>query len=282
LVDFYGGMCLDLGIVLENALQAAFNTASNMHLWSEVSAKPNTKKCLSNPKVWNDGTNANDPQFNVYQDTKSQNHNSTMQFSGMGYSGRVLCAMFIPEKICERQAASAPVTVKNTHKQQEALARTSMVGGVFLLMGGQHLTANDGWITMEMKERKTRAAKMERENKRQLGDHARHKEVLPILNCCKHELDGNVDKLKGRELMVLFKWKGVPTLKMGNMVAKKVLYKKIVEEGGRGEKDEESITSWWTDANEAALDTIKNVPIKIGNTPYRRFTAQKKKDIERA
>jgi hypothetical protein len=60
---------------------------------------------------------------------------------------------FIPEKICERQAASALVMVENTCKQQEALMATSMVGGVFFLTRGQHFTADDGWIALEMKER---------------------------------------------------------------------------------------------------------------------------------
>ncbi len=68
----------------------------------------------------------------------------------MGCSGNVLCAKFIPEKIWERQAASAPVTVENTRTQQEALARTSTVGGIFFLMGGQHLTVDDGWIASEI------------------------------------------------------------------------------------------------------------------------------------
>ncbi len=99
-----------------------------------------------------DRTDVNDPQFDVYQDVQSQNHNSTMQLLVMGYSGDVLCAKFIPEKVWERQAASAPVTVENTRKQQETLARTSTAGGVFFLTGGQHLTADDGWIASEMKE----------------------------------------------------------------------------------------------------------------------------------
>ena len=64
------------------------------------------------------------------------------------------------------------------------------------------------------------------------------KEVLPILNRLENELDGNVDRLKDGELKVLLKWKGVPALKMSNVAAKKVLYKKIVEEGGRGKEDE--------------------------------------------
>ncbi len=115
---------------------------------------------------------------------------------------------FILEKIWERQAASAPVMVENICKQQEALARTSTAGGVFFLMGGQHLTADDGWIASEMKEQKTRAAKTEKEKKRRLCNH--RKEVLPILDCLKKELSGNVDRLKDGELKALLKWEGVP------------------------------------------------------------------------
>ncbi len=94
----YGGVCPDLGVVLENALQAAFNTTSNLHSWREAGTVPYTKKCLLNPKVRHDGMDANDPQFDVYQDVQSQNHNSTMQLLVMGYSDNVLCAKFILEK----------------------------------------------------------------------------------------------------------------------------------------------------------------------------------------
>jgi hypothetical protein len=106
------------------------------------------------------------------------------------------------------------------------LARTSTAGNNFFLTGGLHLTAEDRWVALEMKEQKSRVAEMEREKKRQLGDHARRKEMLPILNCLEHELGGIVNRLKDRELKALLKWKGVPMSKMGNMVAKKVLNKK--------------------------------------------------------
>ncbi len=222
----YSGVCLDVGIVFENALQAAFNAASNLHLWSKVGAIPYTKKCLSNPKVLHNGTDTNKLPFDVYQDVQLQNDHSTMQLLVMGYSGDFLGAQFLWEKICESQATSAPVTVTNTRKRQEALVATSMVGSIFFLMEGQHLTAYDGWIALEMKEWKMRAAEVEREKKKQLGDHTRCKEVLPILNCLKHELHGNVDRLKYGDLKVLLKWKGVLASKMGNVAEKKVLYKK--------------------------------------------------------
>jgi hypothetical protein len=71
LLRIYGGVCLDLGNVLENALQAPFNAASNLYLWSKVGAVPYTKKCLLNPKVWHDGMDMNNLQFNIYQDVQS-------------------------------------------------------------------------------------------------------------------------------------------------------------------------------------------------------------------
>ncbi len=53
-----------------------------------------------------------------------------------------------------------------------------------------------------------------------------------------------------------------------------------MEEGGGGEEDEESITDWWTDADEAALDALKNAPIEMGDTAYERFEAEKKTNIK--
>jgi hypothetical protein len=40
----YGGVCPDLQIVFENALQASFNTALNLHLWSKGGAVRYKKK----------------------------------------------------------------------------------------------------------------------------------------------------------------------------------------------------------------------------------------------
>jgi hypothetical protein len=45
---------------------------------------------------------------------------------------------------------------------------------------------------------------------------------------------------------------------------------------GRGTMDR------WIDTNEAALDALKNAPIKMGNTGYGRYEAKKKKDIKQA
>ena len=69
-------MCPDLGIVCKNALQSAFSVGVNLNLWSKVGAVLFTQKCLTNPKVPHDGTDANDPLFDVYTDIQQQNDNT--------------------------------------------------------------------------------------------------------------------------------------------------------------------------------------------------------------
>jgi hypothetical protein len=89
---------------LENALESTFDNASNMHSWSEVGIVPITKKCLTNKKVCHDGTDKDNPNFDIYQDIQSQNDFSTAQLSVMGYKGDALKAQFREDKIRERQA----------------------------------------------------------------------------------------------------------------------------------------------------------------------------------
>ena len=71
---------------------------------------PFTKKCLTNKKVHHDGTDKDNPNFDVYQDIQFQNDFSTTQLSVMGYKGDALKAQFREDKIRERQA-TATVTV---------------------------------------------------------------------------------------------------------------------------------------------------------------------------
>ncbi len=72
----YGGVCPDSEIVCKNALQSAFSVGANLNLWSKVGAVLFTQKCLTNPKVRHDGTDANDPLFDVYADIQQQNDNT--------------------------------------------------------------------------------------------------------------------------------------------------------------------------------------------------------------
>jgi hypothetical protein len=86
----------------------------------------------------------------------------------------------------------------------------SMVGGVFFIMGGQHLAEDDFWIAQEMKARKGQVVELEWEKKSRINFHARREEALVVLDLLKHDLGGNIDCLTNGELKSLFKWKGIP------------------------------------------------------------------------
>ena len=57
-----------------------------------------------------------DPKFNIFQDTQSQNNFSTTQLNVMGYKGDALKAQFAEDKIRERQA-TAMVMVPQTRER---------------------------------------------------------------------------------------------------------------------------------------------------------------------
>ena len=59
-------------ITCRNALAETFDVALSKHSWSEVSAVPHTRKCLTNSKVRHNGTDEQDPNFDAYQDIQSR------------------------------------------------------------------------------------------------------------------------------------------------------------------------------------------------------------------
>ena len=94
----YGGVCPDSGAVCENEMQSAFSISVNLNSWSKVGAVPFSQKCLTNPKVWHNGTDSNDPLFDAYTDIQQQNNCSTTQLNVMGYNGDVLKAQYFLDK----------------------------------------------------------------------------------------------------------------------------------------------------------------------------------------
>jgi hypothetical protein len=81
-----------------------------------------------------------------------------MQLNGMGYGGDVLQAKFLVDKICERQAVAAPVTVAQTCKRQA----NTVDKHFFATGGGTHITTDDGLIAAEMKVREAELPKKRR------------------------------------------------------------------------------------------------------------------------
>jgi hypothetical protein len=101
----------------------------------------------------------------------------------MGYGGDVLQAKFLVDKICERQAVAAPVTVAQTCKRQANTADKHC----FAMGGGTHITTDDGFIAAEMKVREAEVAEKEKERKQRKEFYERCKSALIVLNHLKHQ-----------------------------------------------------------------------------------------------
>ncbi len=53
-------------------------------------------------------------------------------------------------------------------------------------------------------------------------------------------------------------------------------------EGGKENKGLSIIPAWWTEANKAELEVLKNAPIEMGDTAYGHHKAQMKRDAKTA
>jgi hypothetical protein len=178
----YGGVCPISNVVCKNAVDSAFNVKSNLHSWAEVGAVPFTMKCLVNKKVGHNGTDRDDPNFDACLDVQLQNDYSTTQLMMMGYKGEMLRVLYLEDKVRALQAA-ALVTVPHTRKRQEALAAATTHRKKFLVMGGEHIMLDDMFKSADIVSRNAEAVEREKDRKRCLEYHARHKAVLPILDC---------------------------------------------------------------------------------------------------
>ena len=129
-----------------------------------------------------------------------------------------------------------------------------------------------------MNQQKAEVTEREKDKKSWVEYHARHKAALPIVDRLKNKLENDVRRLKSKELEVLLWWKGVPVSTMGNVANKRTLYQKFAE--GGAEDKVGIVLDLWTEIDEAKLIALRDGPIAICDTAYRRFEEQKKRDEE--
>jgi hypothetical protein len=139
------------------------------------------RNCLANPKVRHDGTDKQDPDFDVYQNIQSQNNYSTTQLNVMGYRGNMLRAQFQADKISKKQAL-VPVTVPHTCERQDAVAAERTNGKKFFVMGGEHVMSDDMFKAVEINRWSEEATEREKEKKSWVRYHIGCKATLPVVD----------------------------------------------------------------------------------------------------
>jgi hypothetical protein len=131
-------------------------------------------------------------------------------------------------------------------------------------------------MAVELNWQRAEAVEREKDKKSRVEYHARCEAAFLIVDRLENELENNVGQLKSKELEVLLWWKGVPVSMMGNVTNRRILYQQFTEGGA----EEAGILASWTEIDKAELIALRNAPIAMCDTAYRRFEEQKKRDVE--
>jgi hypothetical protein len=117
-----------------------------------------------------------------------------------GYDGDVLKA----EVKRRPQSVRASLTQPNSKERVQALARAKTHGDIFHVTGGAHHTADDFFVSRELKERKESIAQLKKAKGKRQELEEREKAALALL-----EKGTENDKLKKPELELLLSWHGI-------------------------------------------------------------------------
>ena len=114
----YGGVYPVSGVELGNAFEAAFGTDANLHAWGLIGAAPLTRAYLKDPRVCHNGTDSEDPEYDIYQAIQATNKRVTEALLFYGYKGDLLEVTIDKDVHCRKKS----VTVANTQARQEAIS----------------------------------------------------------------------------------------------------------------------------------------------------------------
>eukprot|EP00956_Cyclotella_meneghiniana_P009718 scaffold13462_cov36-Cyclotella_meneghiniana.AAC.2 len=280
----FGGSHDDTGVICRSAVDEGFSEERNNDSWNKIGAAECngiTMKCLESKKVRHDGTDKDNPNYDMYQDIQSKNSYSTRQLTVMGYKGQLLQATFKEDKIKAKQ--SSTVTVENTRERQEALLQAKTHGAKFHVTGGNHATADDLFISAKLANKSAQTKKLEKDKAARLEATKNHEAAIPVVEKLKTKGE---KKLSDKDHEIILKAKGIQSSsKMGNKANKLSLVKDFTSKDVEAGKEGLSITPElkpWTHADEAQLIIEINKLLTMKDTAYARFKQQKKKDAELA
>jgi hypothetical protein len=164
------------------------------------------------------------------------------------------------------------VTEEHTVERQEQLMKAATAGKKFSVMGGNHTTSDDVFISIEMTLRekdKQRLTTMKRNYERQSLIEQKAKSVIATKGAdAKGWLKTDLDAVLG--------WYGVKKLSSMGKEEK-------VQKWGQLQRDnvQPNATQQWTDNLEQQLITARSKDIAIGDTAVGRYEKKRQEDFKR-
>ncbi len=154
----FGGEDPETGLIVGSAFLKGFSKDKNIKAWEKVGAVPLSRKCLQSPKVRRSiGDDSDEDQWALVHLIVEHTTIACNALSLEGYNGDV---MKITLKPVERTTV---LTVPHLQEQIELLSQAKTHGNIFATTGGGHLTANDIFKGIVLKQRKVAREELARE-----------------------------------------------------------------------------------------------------------------------
>ena len=189
----FGGCDPETGLIVASAFEKGFSKAQNICTWEQVGAVPLSRKCLQSPKVRRSTGDGDDDQQALVHLIVEHNVIACNALTMEGYTGNM---MKITLKPIEHMTC---VTLPHMQDQIELLCQAKSHGNIFAATGGVHLTSNDIFMGIVLKQRKILREKLAKEKTLRQRQERTESNALAILEAA----CGNATKIKGSDLTIL-------------------------------------------------------------------------------
>jgi hypothetical protein len=260
----FGGEDPETGLIVGSAFTKGFSKSHNIKAWEKVGAVPLSRKCLQSPKVRRSIGDGDEDQQALVSLIVEHNVIACNALSLEGYNGDV---MKITLKPVERTRV---LTVPHSQERIELLSRAKTHGNIFTATGGVHLTANDIFKGIVLKQRKVEREKLAKEKTVRMRQEKTATNAM-IIQAAK---GGDVTKLTGADLTTLLTWYQQANVAKMKKEEKVAAWVDIVSSGRAPPSYER-----WTEVDEAKLLEAQSNIVEMAHTALGHLEELKKKEL---
>ena len=260
----FGGEDPETGLIVGSAFDKGFSKVNNIKAWEKVGAVPLSRKCLQSPKVRRSIGDGDDDQQALVHLIVEHNVIACNALSLEGYDGDMMKVTLKPVN------RTTVVTVPHSQERIDLLSQAKTHGSIFAATGGVHLTANDIFKGIVLKQRKVAREKLAREK----TVRERQEKVESNAMIIQAAKGGDVTKLTRTNLTVLLTWyqhANVAKMKKDKKLAAWV----VIVSSGRAPPPYER----WTGVDDAKLLEAQSDIVEMAHTALGHLEELKKKEL---
>ncbi len=260
----FGGEDPETGLIVGLAFQRGFSHEQNIKAWEKVGAVPLSRRCLQSPKVRCSIGDGNDDQQALVHLIVEHNTIACNALSLEGFNGGVMKVTLKPVQ------HTNIVTAPHTQERIELLSQAKTHSNIFAATGGAHLTANDIFKSIELKQRRHTCEKLARE--KTLRERQERNQVA-TLDILQRNME-NPTTLTSADLTALLTWHQHPKVAGMKKEEKFVAWMQIKNSGKAPPSFER-----WTNADKEKLLEAQSDIVEMAHTALSHLEQMKKKEL---